>query len=79
MDLSRKDGRRTRQDTMHREQPSAGRSRECVCVANACAEEDLVANRTLAFFFFPILLSLTLVFQLAQQSPRDNHGQDETH
>lgn len=79
MDVSRKDGQGTRQDAMHREQPSAGRSHDGICLANACAEEDLVANRALAFFFFPILLSLVLMLQLAQQSPRDNHGQDETH
>ena len=43
-------------------------------VALACAEMGSIANRALPFFFF-----LVLAFQLPQQRPRENHGQDEPH
>ena len=43
-------------------------------VALACTETGSIATRALPFFF-----SLVLALQLAQQRPRENHGQDETH
>ncbi len=40
----------------------------------ARTEKGSIANRALPFFF-----SLVLALQLAQQRPREKHGQDETH
>ncbi len=43
-------------------------------VGLACTEKGPIANRALPVFFF-----FVLALKLAQQRPRENHGQDEPH
>jgi len=79
MEVSRRDQQGTRQDALRGERPGAGWSHDRSGVTLACTEKGSIANRALPFFFSLLLFSLVLVLQLPQQSPRDNHGQDETH